>query len=103
MIKRLLILTVALIFSPLQANTPDITKVISALEYAREENLLAAAKASEIFDQTAVALEELNLFKMIDVVLQTCLYTTQRIKHFEDATQHSESALEIESTLEITE
>jgi len=69
----------------LDSVTPqDITQAISTLNYIREENRIAADKLQDLFSQTEDALELSSISKLVDVLLQSCIYLAERVKYFEE-------------------
>jgi len=62
----------------------DTDQAIKALSYIREENKIAAERLQDLYSQTEDAVELSSLSKLIDVLLQSCIYLAERIKHFEE-------------------
>lgn len=65
-------------------NPQDVDQAINTLNYIREENKIAADKLQDLFSQTEDAVELSSLSKLIDVLLQSCIYLAERIKHYEE-------------------
>ncbi len=65
-------------------NLQDIDQAINTLNYIREENKIAADRLQDLYSQTEDAVERSSLSKLIDVLLQSCIYLAERIKHFEE-------------------
>lgn len=87
MIKRILILfTISLSVSihAEQVTAHDMEQVIKALEFARAETALAANTTFDLLTQSQEAIHQLDIFKMIDVLLQACIHTASRVKNYED-------------------
>ena len=79
----------------------DMDKTIYTLNYIREENKEAAEKLEKLYLETTDAMERSSISKLIDVLLQACIYLTERIKFYEANFQ--KTALEYTGEIEFEE
>lgn len=71
----------------------DMDKAIYTLNYIREENKHAAEKLEKLYLESEDALERSSISKLIDILLQACIYLAERIKNFEKSFDSNSSAL----------
>ena len=62
----------------------DMDKAIYTLNYIRVENKEAAEKLEKLYLESEDALERSSISKLIDILLQSCIYLAERIKNFEE-------------------
>lgn len=62
----------------------DKDKAIYTLNYIRQENKQAAEILEKLYLESEDAVEKSKISKLIDILLQACIYLVERIKHFEE-------------------
>lgn len=62
----------------------NMDQTIYTLNYIRAENKEAAEKLEKLYLESTDALERTSLSKLIDTLLQACIYLAERIKHYEE-------------------
>ncbi len=87
--KKYIILTSLLFVNAHALDTQELInydkdKAIYTLNYIREENKQAAEILQKLYLESEDAVEKTKISKLIDIVLQACIYLMERIKYFED-------------------
>lgn len=85
--KKCIILIALLSFSysyAIDLQEYDKDHVIYTLNYIREENKQAAEKLETLYIESVDAVEKSRISNLIDILLQACIYLTERIKYFEE-------------------
>lgn len=83
MIKKLLLI-LTLTFTTTYAEKMTLQETLNALDYIRTENQEIAAKVIDLVNQTEGAIDNVDFFKMIDILIQTLINTIERIKYFDE-------------------